>query len=155
MAEPSAKENCIEDCEVLLGNSNNRFSGVTSTMLQTLEYQKREMNIRVLGAHNLNDTSLAITFKDAALRLRIPLKSGKYRVFHARRNNEMLQALILKQLLSHTTSHEIISGYQSWKKEMGGVLAPIDVSNAISYAYNQPQNVCLREIVLAPTKQQP
>ena len=98
MAEPSAKENCIEDCEVLLGNSNNRFSGVTSTMLQTLEYQKREMNIRVLGAHNLNDTSLAITFKDAALRLRIPLKSGKYRVFHARRNNEMLQALILKHV---------------------------------------------------------
>lgn len=59
------------------------------------------------------------------------------------------------ELLSHTSSTEIIAGYESWKKEMGGVLAPIDVSNAISYAYNQPQNVCIREIVLAPTKQQP
>lgn len=59
------------------------------------------------------------------------------------------------ELLSHTTSSEIISGYEAWKTDMGGVLAPIDVSNAILYAYNQPQNVCIREVVLAPTKQQP
>lgn len=59
------------------------------------------------------------------------------------------------ELLSHTTSEEIISGYESWKNDMGGALAPIDVSNAILFAYNQPQNVCIREIVLAATKQQP
>lgn len=59
------------------------------------------------------------------------------------------------ELLSHTTSSEIVSGYEAWKTDMGGILAPIDVSNAILYAYNQPQNVCIREVVLAPTKQQP
>ncbi len=59
------------------------------------------------------------------------------------------------ELLSHTTSKDIISGYESWKDDMGGALAPIDISNAISFAYNQPQNVCIREIVLAATKQQP
>lgn len=59
------------------------------------------------------------------------------------------------ELLSHTMSEEIISGYEYWKKNMGGPLAPIDVSNAILCAYNQPQNVCIREIVLAATKQQP
>lgn len=59
------------------------------------------------------------------------------------------------ELLSHTTSEDIISGYESWKKDMGGALAPMDVTNAILFAYNQPQNVCIREIVLAATKQQP
>ena len=38
---------------------------------------------------------------------------------------------------------------------MGGVIAPSDIANAISYAYNQPQNLCIREIVLAATRQQP
>lgn len=59
------------------------------------------------------------------------------------------------ELLSHTTSQEIIDGYEAWKDSMDGVLAPVDVANAISYAYGQPQNVCLREIVLTATKQQP
>lgn len=59
------------------------------------------------------------------------------------------------ELLSHTTSEDIKSGYESWKDDMGGALAPIDISNAILFAYNQPQNVCIREIVLAATKQQP
>ncbi|GGP70895.1 oxidoreductase [Shewanella algicola] len=59
------------------------------------------------------------------------------------------------ELLSHTTSDDIISGYESWKDSMGGALAPVDVSNAIIFAYSQPQNVCIREIVLAATKQQP
>lgn len=59
------------------------------------------------------------------------------------------------ELLSHTTSEDIIAGYESWKDDMGGALAPVDISNAVLFAYNQPQNVCIREIVLAATKQQP
>ncbi|MBB4863231.1 NADP-dependent 3-hydroxy acid dehydrogenase YdfG [Pseudomonas nitritireducens] len=59
------------------------------------------------------------------------------------------------ELLSHTTDEAIKSGYQEWKREMGGkVLSAQDVANAISYAYNQPQGVCIREIVLAATRQQ-
>ncbi|WP_419237022.1 SDR family oxidoreductase [Photobacterium leiognathi subsp. mandapamensis] len=59
------------------------------------------------------------------------------------------------ELLSHTTSDEIKAGYEEWKESMGGVIAPQDIANAISYAYNQPQNLCIREIVLAATRQQP
>lgn len=59
------------------------------------------------------------------------------------------------ELLSHTTSQDIIDGYEEWKGTMGGALAPIDVANAISFAYAQPQNVCIREIVLAATRQEP
>ncbi|KHT47032.1 SDR family oxidoreductase [Vibrio sinaloensis] len=59
------------------------------------------------------------------------------------------------ELLSHTTSQEIKAGYDDWKEEMGGVLAADDIARAVEFAYNQPQNVCVREIALAPTKQQP
>ncbi|MFV3334391.1 SDR family oxidoreductase [Pseudomonas sp. NY15437] len=59
------------------------------------------------------------------------------------------------ELLSHTTDEAIKSGYQDWKREMGGqVLSAEDVANAIRYAYDQPQGVCIREIVLAATRQQ-
>jgi len=59
------------------------------------------------------------------------------------------------ELLSHTTSDQIIAGYESWKESMGGVISPDDIANTVTFSYNQPQNVCIREIVIAPTKQQP
>lgn len=59
------------------------------------------------------------------------------------------------ELLSHTTDEGIKAGYQDWKADMGGVvLSAEDVAHAIAYAYQQPQHVCIREIVLAATRQQ-
>ncbi len=58
-------------------------------------------------------------------------------------------------LLSHTTDQAIKDNYGQWKEEMGGVIAPEDVAEAIWYAWRQPANVCIREIVLAATRQQP
>jgi NADP-dependent 3-hydroxy acid dehydrogenase YdfG len=57
------------------------------------------------------------------------------------------------ELLSHTTSDKIKNDYHAWKKEMGSVLDPEDVAKAIIYTYQQPQSVCIREVVLASTKQ--
>ena len=59
------------------------------------------------------------------------------------------------ELLSHTSSDDIKAGYEDWKTDMGGVLSADDVAKAAVYAYSQPQNVCIREIVLAATKQAP
>lgn len=59
------------------------------------------------------------------------------------------------ELLSHTTSQDIKDGYDAWKVDMGGVLAADDIARAVLFAYQQPQGVCVREISLAPTKQQP
>lgn len=56
-------------------------------------------------------------------------------------------------LATHTTDETIKKDYNIWKEEMGGVLSVQDVANAIVYAYSQPQNVCIREIVIAATKQ--
>ncbi|EOX3952945.1 SDR family oxidoreductase [Vibrio alginolyticus] len=58
------------------------------------------------------------------------------------------------ELLSHTTSQDIKDGYDAWKVDMGGVLAADDIARAVLFAYQQPQGVCVREIALAPTKQQ-
>ncbi|WP_295899176.1 SDR family oxidoreductase [uncultured Vibrio sp.] len=59
------------------------------------------------------------------------------------------------ELLSHTTSDAIKQGYDAWKEDMGGVLAAEDIARAVLFAYQQPQSVCIREIALAPTQQQP
>jgi len=56
-------------------------------------------------------------------------------------------------LVTHTTDEVIKKDYSKWKEEMGGVLSVKDIANAIVYAYSQPQNVCIREIVIAATKQ--
>ena len=58
------------------------------------------------------------------------------------------------ELLSHTTDSTIVDGYKQWKAstiEQG--LNPDDIARAIEFAYTQPQNVCIREIVLADTRQ--
>lgn len=55
-------------------------------------------------------------------------------------------------LLSHN-NQELIDGYNSWKEAIGGALDVKAVVDAIVFAYNQPQNVCMREIVLAATGQ--
>ncbi|WP_018969608.1 glycosyltransferase family 4 protein [Rubritalea marina] len=85
--------------ELILGNSNKKFSGVSSTMLQVLPYQQEAMKLAVLGAHHLPDSAPCIGILEAAKRTKAPLSSGGYCVFHARRNDEMIQALILKKLL--------------------------------------------------------
>ncbi len=90
----------LEACELILGNSNPKFSGVTSTMLQTLAHQKKLMNVKVMGKHHVNDKNSLISFWQTIRICQSPLASGKYRIFHARRNNEMIQALILKYTFS-------------------------------------------------------
>lgn len=59
------------------------------------------------------------------------------------------------ELLSHTTSEEIKAGYEDWKQHMGGVIAPETIAEAALFAFEQPQSVCVREIVLAATRQEP
>lgn len=58
------------------------------------------------------------------------------------------------ELLSHTSDHTLIAQYKEWKAntiEQG--LQADDIARAIEYVYSQPQNVCVREIVIADTRQ--
>ena len=56
-------------------------------------------------------------------------------------------------LLSHTTNQDIVAGYNEWKKSIASGLDPQTIADCVSFAYNQPQDVCVREIVIARTKQ--
>ncbi|MER5934663.1 SDR family oxidoreductase [Streptomyces sp. NPDC002054] len=58
------------------------------------------------------------------------------------------------ELLSHTSDEQIKQDYEAWKRSAGGALDPQAVAEAIAYAYQQPQNVTIREIVLAATGQE-
>ena len=88
----------FDEINVILGNSNPRFSGVTSTLLQTLQVQQHMLGIKVMGKYHLPDASLAISFWQTIKLCHTPLKSDRPRVFHARRNDEMIQALLLKHV---------------------------------------------------------
>jgi mannosyltransferase len=84
--------------ELILGNSNPRFSGVTSTMLQVLGEQQKYLNLAVMGNHHLPAGVPSLTFCEVAKLAHESLPDGRWRVFHARRNNEMIQALVLKHV---------------------------------------------------------
>ncbi len=58
-------------------------------------------------------------------------------------------------LLSHTTSNEIKENYDEWKSSMGGVLDPDDIARSVLFTFEQPQSVCIRELVIGATRQQP
>ncbi|MGL4570797.1 MAG: SDR family oxidoreductase [Clostridium sp.] len=56
-------------------------------------------------------------------------------------------------LLSHTTNNTIKNDYNEWKNTIESGLDPNQIANCVEFAYNQPQDVCIREIVIAKTKQ--
>ncbi|MBZ6477819.1 SDR family oxidoreductase [Streptomyces griseocarneus] len=57
------------------------------------------------------------------------------------------------ELSSHITDAGTREAYQAAEASLEGGLTADDVARAILYAYRQPQNVCVREIVLAKTGQ--
>ena len=57
-------------------------------------------------------------------------------------------------LLSHTTDEKIKYNYNEWKKSIEAGLQPEKIASCIEFAYNQPQDICIREIVIAKTKQE-
>lgn len=67
-------------------------------MLQVLEKQKRIAGVAVLRSHNLPRGTPVLSFGDMLRLCRDPLPDGRYRVFHARRNDEMIQALFARAL---------------------------------------------------------
>ncbi|QIK69577.1 SDR family oxidoreductase [Erysipelothrix sp. HDW6C] len=58
------------------------------------------------------------------------------------------------ELLSHTSNQKIKDDYVVWKDTMGGYsMDPRHVANAALMMFSLPQEVSIRELVIAPTKQ--
>lgn len=56
-------------------------------------------------------------------------------------------------LLSHTSNEEIKSNYNEWKVTINGGLDADKIADCALFAYQMPQEVCVREILIAKTKQ--
>ncbi|MCI2283197.1 glycosyltransferase family 4 protein [Colwellia sp. MSW7] len=136
-----------KEIELIIGNSNSNFSGVTSTMLQLLSTQQKLINLRVMGKHHLPDESLNITFWQVAKLCKTPLASGRYRIFHARRVDEMIQALLLKhifrakiKIVFSSAAQRHRSGFTLWLTDrMDALLAMCNAS--ASYLHRKPDAI--------------
>lgn len=100
--------------DVIAPNLKKRYSGVTSTVLRLVPLQARDIAIAAVGP-KLPDDMPQIRIRDL---LTMPRRR---RVWHARRNNEMLTGLALKYLLRQplrlmftSAAQRHHSGYTKW-----------------------------------------
>ncbi|MGJ8679127.1 glycosyltransferase family 4 protein [Paraglaciecola sp.] len=136
-----------DEIELIIGNSNSNFSGVTSTMLQVMSHQKKLINLRIMGKHFVPEPDLVISFWQTVKMCRAPLSNGKWRIFHARRVDEMIQGVILKylfrakiKLVFSSAAQRKRSGSTKWLTDkMDAVIA---VSNrSATYLHTPPAMV--------------
>lgn len=135
------------EIELIIGNSKRNFSGITSTMLQVVSYQKDMIPLRVMGKNNLSDASLAISFWQVAKMCRSPLSNGKFRIFHARRVDEMIQGVLLKylfrakiKLVFSSAAQRKRAKFTCWlTRKMDAVIAMCNAS--ATYLENPPSTV--------------
>ena len=134
MTRLSNNESDSNTITLILGNSNRNFSGVTATMLEVLKYQKELISLAVLGKHHLPASSQTLSFWGF-----IQLARNKTpKIFHARRNNEMIQALIAKYLFSAkikivftATAQRTHSKFTQWLvQQMDGIITTSQRANA-------------------------
>ncbi|WFD09397.1 SDR family oxidoreductase [Tepidibacter hydrothermalis] len=170
--EKYGKVDCLVNCAgiMLLGEAQN----------QDPEEWKRMLDVNVMGVLNgihvvLDDMikrneGTIINISSIAGRKTFPNHSaycGTKFAVHAITENireevanhnvrmiTIAPGVVETNLLSHTTSDEIKDSYTDWKKTIGGGLQAEDIANTISFAYSQPQNICIREIVIATTRQE-
>ncbi len=61
--------------------------------------------------------------------------------------------LVDSELTNGTSNEKILSERHMFREEIGGALKGEDVAQTMLFAYQQPQNICLWEVVVAPTRQ--
>jgi len=63
--------------------------------------------------------------------------------------------MVETDLVNHTTHDAAREGWWNYAKQIGGALKPADIAEAIVWSAKLPQSVCVREMVICPTKQEP
>ena len=120
----------FDHLDVIAPNFKRRLSGVTSTIIQLIPTQRDAgLNIAVFG-EGLPETLPRISYSDLWRLWKRPV-SGKKRVWHARRNVEMLAGIIMRDilrmpliLLFTSASQREHKAYTKWLiRRMDGVVA--------------------------------
>lgn len=133
----------MTETQIILGNSNRRYSGVTSSMLATLPEVSTRMKVAIMGAHHVPAEYAVLGFREV-VRL---CRDGRRRVFHARRNDEMLQALLVRKLsggnlkiVFTSTAQRHHSGLTRWLiGKMDGILSTCTA--AAAYLEHSPDRI--------------
>ena len=63
--------------------------------------------------------------------------------------------MVYTELVEHSRDEEAKQGWLDYAKEIGGALEPESIAQTILFSYQMPQNVCVREVVVCPTRQEP
>ncbi|WP_375658781.1 glycosyltransferase family 4 protein [Bartonella sp. MR30HLJHH] len=88
----------LDETEIIAPHFKRRLSGVTSTIIQLIPLQREQgMRISTLG-FGLPQTLPALAFKDLFGLWKSP-KGKPFRIWHARRNIEMLFGIFLRDIL--------------------------------------------------------
>lgn len=110
----------IEDIDVIAPNFKRRLSGVTSTIVALVPHQARTLGIATLGPGLPLDLP-RLRFRDLLALWRGPARRP-FRIWHARRNTEMLAGLVLRDLLRMPLKLVFTSAAQrhhtSWTKAL-------------------------------------
>jgi NADP-dependent 3-hydroxy acid dehydrogenase YdfG len=61
--------------------------------------------------------------------------------------------LVDSELTNGTSNTQILEARGIYRESIGGALQGDDIARGILFAYQQPQNLCVWELVMAPTKQ--
>jgi len=88
----------LAEIEVIAPNFNRRLSGVTSTILQLVPLQAEKVKIVGIGPNLPRNLPQISTLQLLRMAFRQPTERP-FRIWHARRNIEMLAGLLIKYLL--------------------------------------------------------
>ena len=61
--------------------------------------------------------------------------------------------MVDSELTSGTSNRQILADREIYREEIGSALKGEDIAHAMLYVYQRPQNICIWELVVAPTKQ--
>lgn len=144
-------------CDIIAPNLKRRYSGVTSTIMRLVPIQARDVAIATVGPRLPADVP-QIRLRDI---ITMPRRGPRgARIWHARRNNEMLVGLILRAILRKrlrlvftSASQRRHTGYTRWLiRQMDAVIA----TSAKSAAYLQCPATVIRHGIdttaFAPTR---
>lgn len=88
----------LRTVEVVAPNLNRRYSGVTATVMALLPEQAKTLNIAAIGHHIPPDLP-RISWFDILTKGWTRPKTRPFRIWHARRNVEMLPGIFLRDVL--------------------------------------------------------
>ena len=63
--------------------------------------------------------------------------------------------MVYTELLDHGCADSARDGWLDYAKQIGGALQPESIAETVLFSYQMPQNVCVREVVICPTGQEP